>query len=207
MYGIPGVIQVFGVLQNSAVSALWSENSNCLCLPSVLSIEKPNFGFLARYPINIAIVFFNFVSSNPSKIFWCLRIEIMFRIKFTKRITTDSNAAFVNTVKGVTMFSENDNCGANPAKTINANASAPPNIPNLHKMRANGTIINAIAIWTENSFRFGSKKTSAIATTPKAAHKRSLISRFHRSRNDAVPSITKAMIILIWKISHTNSIS
>ena len=45
-YGIPCVIQVFGLVQNSAVSALCIFRENFFLPSDVDSIEKPYFGFL-----------------------------------------------------------------------------------------------------------------------------------------------------------------
>src|SRR5690349_13701731 len=104
MYGIPGVTQVLEVLQNCSFSACFNEKSSFLTPPSLFSIEKLYFGFVALYPKNNAIVFFNLVSSKPSKIFLCCKISIVFLITFTNIGIIENRAAFVKVVKGVTIF-------------------------------------------------------------------------------------------------------
>ena len=55
-------------------------------------------------------------------------------------------AAFDNVVKGVTGFCDNVKTGHSPARTIRANASAPPNKPIRQTISATGTIIMAYPI-------------------------------------------------------------
>ncbi|GFN40865.1 MAG: hypothetical protein YK1312THETA_210008 [Marine Group I thaumarchaeote] len=66
----------------------------------------------------------------------------MFLMTFINNGNTKSNAAFDRVVRGVTILSDIVIIGANDAKTISANASAPPNNPILQTMIAKGAIIN-----------------------------------------------------------------
>ena len=113
---------------------------------SVFSMEKQNFGFFALYPINIAQIFLNLLSSNPSKISSCFTIDIKFLRILTQNGIINKIAALDNDVNGVTGFSESVAIGAITANAINANASAPPNNPILQIKITNGYMINAIQI-------------------------------------------------------------
>ena len=94
----------------------------------------------------MAHIFLNLLSSNPSKIFSCLVMDIKFLKILTKNGITNKITVFDSDVNGVTGFSENVAIGAITANAINANASAPPNNPILQIKITNGAMINAIPI-------------------------------------------------------------
>jgi hypothetical protein len=100
--------------------------------------------------------------------------------------------AFVKVVNGVTVFPDKLSCGASAAKTINANASAPPKIPTLQIRSATGAIIKEIPVFTTELVMFGSKKINTTEIAPKTIHKTSLISRFQMSIVVAMDNITNA---------------
>ncbi len=121
----------------------------------------------------IARDFLNFDSLNPSKIFSFFRIEIEFRIRFTNNGKTKSNAPFDKAVSGVIALFVKVIIGASAARTINANASAPPNIPVLQRNIANGAMINEIRIDVADSEKLGSKTNKTTENAPNPIHKTS----------------------------------
>ncbi len=60
--------------------------------------------------------------------------------------------------------------GASAANTINAKASAPPNIPVLHRNIANGATINEIRIDVAVSVKLGSNTSKTTARAPNTIH-------------------------------------
>jgi hypothetical protein len=92
-------------------------------------------------------------------------------MRFLKKLINngliDINTAFVNIVNGVIILSVNEICGTNAAKTIIANASAPPKRPILQIIIATGATINEIPIVIRLSDKFGSKISKIAAIAPK----------------------------------------
>jgi len=84
-------------------------------------------------------------------------MAIPLRVKLTKIVTIENNAALVNVVIGVTKLSEKVTCDASADKTMRQNASAPPKTPNLQAISAIGTIINDIPNSTIASLKLGSR--------------------------------------------------
>lgn len=142
MKGNPGVTQVSGVVQYSAASELCMIIFSLLFFPIFFSKEKQYFGFFDLYPRNIAKTFFDLVSSKSRKISSFLKIRKEFRIKLIIIGDIESNVLFTKIENGLMAESDKVAIGANDAKTINPNASAPPNNPNLHSIKTNGATIN-----------------------------------------------------------------
>jgi hypothetical protein len=204
--GNPGVTQVSGVVQYSAESELCITILSLFFFPIFFSKEKQYLGFFDLYPRNMAKTFFDVGSSKSRKIFSFLKIRKELRIKLIIIGDTESMVLLTKIEKGLIAESENVAIGAKDTKTINPNASAPPNNPNLHSIKTNGAIINEkpipIAAWIKS----GSRNKRATEITPKIIHNKSDISRFRISMIVAKLNITRARIIRTWKISISNMI-
>lgn len=109
-------------------------------------------------------------------------MEIKFFETFQTIGDTDNMAELVNIVNGVINPDENEIPGANAARAINPNASAPPNKPILQITIAAGVMIKDIPTLTSVFSIFGVKKIRTADIPPKTNHRKSLISLFFKSQ-------------------------